>query len=273
MVEYRGEPTALLDDEAPAHWVSPVELPMVIVVGVTGVGKSTTLEHLGQRLRCAFLPDRREVADRVVFPTLQDDAGEPRRPVRDRVERFRLTARWRERHPGGMAEALSRLRVDPAVLDRQLVFDGLRGSDEIEWAISHLPRTRFLALRAPEVVRLARLLGRDQAFDHTERREVGAVADGEAEALLAGVPGLDAVMPRRDLDRLLESPAVAGVALEEIAGKAAILVEEARNYDPAAAVRVLETQLGPWRHLVVDTAAHGPGEVAARVAEWLDRPQ
>ncbi len=57
-----------------------------------------------RRLPCFVLPDRRDLADRVVIPAVQDELGLPRAPVRDRVERFRMTARYRESHPGGMAQ-------------------------------------------------------------------------------------------------------------------------------------------------------------------------
>jgi hypothetical protein len=68
---------------------------------------------------------------------------------------------------------------------------------------------------------------------------------------------------------VLSSSALQGVPLDEIASKAAILVEESRNYDPAATLRMLEAELGPWRHLIVNTAAHAPDEVADQVARWL----
>ena len=260
----------LLDTEAPADWRPITEQPIVIVVGVTGVGKSTTLEHLARRLSCFVLPDRRDLADQVVIPAAQDQLGLPRTPVRDRLERFRLTALYREHHSGGMAHALSRWRVDPAAPAGHLIFDGLRGTDEIQWAIAHFPRSRFLGLRAPEALRLARLLDRHQGFDFTEV-PAGALASNErdVESLLAAVPGLDAVVPLSELQTMLGSSALEGVALDEIARKAAILVEEARNYDPAATLRMLEAELGPWRHMIVNTATMTPEEVADQVARWL----
>ena len=262
--------SVLLDSEAPADWRPIAEQPIVIVVGVTGVGKSTTLEHLARRLACFVLPDRRELADQVVIPAAQDDLGLPRAPVRDRLERFRLTAHYRERNPGGMAHALSRWRVDPQVPAGHLIFDGLRGTDEIQWAIGHFPRSRFLGLRAPEALRLARLLGRHQGFDFAETPSgaLGA-ADRDVEGLIAAVPGLESVVPKGELQTLLASSALEGIALDEIARKAAILVEEARNYDPSATLRTLEAELGPWRHLIVNTATMPPEEVADQVARWL----
>ena len=260
----------LLDTEAPADWRPITEQPIVVVVGVTGVGKSTTLEHLGRRLACFVLPDRRDLADQVVIPAAQDDLGLTRAPVRDRLERFRLTAHYRELNPGGLAHALSRWRVDPAAPAGHLIFDGLRGTDEIRWAIAHFPRSRFLGLRAPEALRLVRLLGRHQNFDFTEVPGAALASnDRDVESLLAAVPGLDSVVPRSELQTLLASSALEGVALDEIARKAAILVEEARNYDPSATLRTLEAELGPWRHLIVNTATMAPEEVADEVARWL----
>jgi hypothetical protein len=262
--------TVLVDQEAPPHWQPIIEMPIVVVVGVTGVGKSTTIEHLTRRLPFFVLPDRRDLADRVVIPAVQDELGLPRAPVRDRVERFRMTARYRERNPGGMAYALARLRVDPAALGGHLIFDGLRGVDEVHWAIEHLPRSRFLGLRAPESVRLLRLLGRHEKFDFAEVRSAAlATAERDVESLLRAVEGLDGVISREELAAVLSTSALEGVPLDEIASKAAILVEESRNYDPAATLRMLEAELGPWRHLIVNTAVHSPEQVADQVARWL----
>jgi hypothetical protein len=262
--------SVLLEDEAPPHWQPIIEMPIVVVVGVTGVGKSTTIELLTKLLPCFVLPDRRNLADRVVLPAVQDELGLPRAPVRDRVERFRMTARYRESHPGGMAHALSRLRIDPAALGGHLIFDGLRGVDEIRWAIAHVPRSRFLGLRAPEAVRLLRLLGRHEKFDFAEVHSAAlATAQRDVESLLHAVDGLEAVVPRDELASVLGSTALEGVPLDEIARKAVILVEESRNYDPVATLRMLEAELGPWRHLIVNTAVHAPADVAEQVARWL----
>jgi hypothetical protein len=259
-----------LDTEAPADWQPITEQPIVIVVGVTGVGKSTTIDHLARRLPCFVLPDRRDLADRVVIPAAQDDLGLPRASERDRLERFRLTARYRELHPGGMAHALSRWRIDPSVHAGHLIFDGLRGVDEILWAIAHFPRSRFLGLRAPEAMRLLRLLGRHQGFDFAAVPSgTLATAGRDVDTLIAAVPGLDAIVPPSELAAVLSSSALEGVGLDEIASKAAILVEEARNYDPAATLRTLEAELGPWRHLIVNTATTPPEEVADLAARWL----
>jgi len=108
-------------DALPGH--PPLrDLPLTVLVGVTGVGKSTALAALGD---VRVLPDRREVTDAVMIAAL---AG---RPVTDREERFALTARYRETHPGGMAQALGSLHADPAVWPLPLVFDGCAGRTRI----------------------------------------------------------------------------------------------------------------------------------------------
>ncbi|MCD0177696.1 ATPase, partial [Deinococcus sp. 14RED07] len=76
------------------------DLPLTVLVGVTGVGKSTALAALtGADPAMRVLPDRREVTDAVMILPATGGA-----PVRDREERFRLTARYRQQHPGGMAQ-------------------------------------------------------------------------------------------------------------------------------------------------------------------------
>ena len=70
-----------------------VDSDLYILVGVTGVGKTTALQAVGDRLELCVLPDRRSVADEVILPAAQALGGESPSPVAERVERFRLTAR------------------------------------------------------------------------------------------------------------------------------------------------------------------------------------
>lgn len=67
------------------------EAPLLVLVGLTGVGKSTLVEALG----LPRLPDRRELVDRYVLPRYGAT------PPLPREERFRLTRRFREEFPGG----------------------------------------------------------------------------------------------------------------------------------------------------------------------------
>ncbi|PYE53255.1 AAA family ATPase [Deinococcus yavapaiensis] len=229
------------------------DVPVVVLVGVTGVGKSTVLgamRDLG--VPFTLLPDRRAVTDAVM---IEPFVGAP---VTDREERFRLTAAYRQAHPGGMAEALAALRVpnDAEVL----LFDGLRGVNEVTHAARHLPLARFVALTAPDFVRVRRLLGRGDAFDAVEQADTAATA---REAL-------NAIADVRDVfdDETLDALARLDVDSADLAAKTRIVVTERRNYDPEATVRVLEG-LPSERALILDTVRYDAREIARRVMEWL----
>jgi hypothetical protein len=108
---------------APLGWQHIADCRLVIVVGVTGVGKSTMLSRLGQTERAfTLLPDRRLLTDRLIIAEMQVADGLPVGEVRDRRERFKLTRRYRARRPGGMAQALSTLWLDPNEAPPPLVF-------------------------------------------------------------------------------------------------------------------------------------------------------
>ena len=238
------------------------ELPLTVLVGVTGVGKSTALAALAGRAG-RVLPDRREVTDAVIVGPL---AGQP---VRDREERFRLTAQYRRAHPGGMAQALGSLLADTDYWGAAPVFDGLRGLDEVQYAAEHFPLWRFVALEAPDRVRVQRLLGRADAFDRVGRAEGSGEGSGEIadlQAALARIPGVSNVFPAAELGELARL-GEGGHAPADILAKVRIVVDERRNYDPHAAEAYLRT-LPPHRALILDTVALSPAQVAAAVQEW-----
>ena len=230
------------------------DLPLTVLVGVTGVGKSTALDALKSGALRA-LPDRREVTDAVMILPL---AG---REVRDREERFRLTAQYRSEHPGGMAQALGSLVADTRVWGESPVFDGLRGLDEVQYAAQSFPAWRFVALGAPDVVRVGRLLGRGDTFD-----QVNADGASDLRAALANLKGVQDVFSAEELENLVALSAQ-GHTPEDILAKVKIVVSERRHYDPQAAEAFLRTLL-PERALILDTVALNPEQVAQAVREW-----
>jgi energy-coupling factor transporter ATP-binding protein EcfA2 len=236
-------------------WRSLAQLEFLVLVGVTGVGKTTTLEALKSvRIELSLLPDRRLVTDVVMIDAL---AGHP---VSDREERFAWTAKYRELHPGGMAEAIGKLAVNLESLRPPLVFDGLRGLEEVAYAASHYAKARFIVLDAPDTVRVQRLLGRSDAFDKM------TVNTSNASTLeqLASITGVELIFSQIELEQLsnLDLPA------SEIVAKCKIVVTERRNYDPVAAREYLRTLPGE-RVLYVDTTAFPPLEVANQIGAWL----
>ena len=219
--------------------VSLREAPLLVLVGLTGVGKSTLVEALG----LPRLPDRRELVDRYVLPRYGATPPIPRE------ERFRLTRRFREEFPGGVAEVLARGYVPPKPL---LLFDGLRGEREVAYALDHLPKALFVLLHAREATRLQRLLSRQDAFDRValrpeEMAELKALAEG--------------VLSPEELEG-----ALALAPLEEVLAKLKIVAEEKRNYDPQGPLRLLQ---GHPRALVLDTEALSLKEEVLAVRAFL----
>lgn len=232
------------------------ELPLTVLVGVTGVGKSTALTALQSvNPTLKILPDRREVTDAVmIWPR----AGGP---VSDREERFRLTAEYRTEHPGGMAHALGTLLADTRHWGHQPVFDGLRGLEEVDYAASHFPAWRFVALGAPDRVRVRRLLGRADAFD-----QVRGSTGQDLGQMLGELRNVQDVFTAAELEQLA-ALTHEGFTAADILAKVKIVVSERRNYDPQAAEQFLRT-LPPERALVLDTVALDPAGVAAKVVAW-----
>ncbi len=247
----------------PDGWAAIADLPVLILVGVTGVGKSATVEALRRKCgRISLLPNRRKVADLLVIPTVQGWDGDPPTAVTDRRQRFAYTGRYRQRYPGGLAHALSRLVLQrqPDAWPGRLIFDGLRGADEVAFAAQALPLARFAVLNAPDVVRVERLLQRQDAFDQvTDLTSVGGFRWQEV------AEGRDLFKPKEQA-RLAAAVSRGEVNGAELAAKIAIVVAERRNYDPNAAVEILQSQV-PDRTVVVDTTAHSPAEVAAAIGD------
>ena len=165
----------------PDSWRPLAACPLMILVGVTGVGKSTVLAHLAEfGLDYALLPDRRVLTDRLIISAMQAQEGGPIQPVTDRGLRFDYTRRYREQYRGGMAHALAQVSASPVLAGRLLLFDGLRGANEVQHAAQALPQARFAMLEAPDAVRVQRLLS-DATVRHDPRCRQATRRDGSAE--------------------------------------------------------------------------------------------
>jgi hypothetical protein len=248
--------------------------PLLILVGVTGVGKSTTLDYLQQSaLGFSLLPDRRALTDRLIIGYLQTVDGVPVQPVKDRRERFAYTRRYHQLFPGGMSHALSQLVVDTAVHPHWLCFDGLRGEGEVAHAARVLPQARFVVLDAPDLLRVQRLLGRSDRFDQISSNDTMTTAATRQNTLAAvGVAEGDALFSAAEIATLLQSAAppigTGTIAVDELRAKLQIVVEERRNYDPQAATAYL-TAHAPDRTLLIDTTWVTAEVAAQQVVDWL----
>jgi hypothetical protein len=148
-----------------------------------------------------------------------------------------------------------------------LIFDGLRGLNEVQYATAYFPKARFVVLDAPDIVRLNRLLERGDVFDakpiHTSLLGKNLIA------ALMSTPNIEAVFNEEELRQIAKVARAARLSTDTVLKTVAVIVEERRNYDPHAARVHLTHTLSSKQVLVVDTAAQSPEVVAQCMADWL----
>jgi|GEM_PF-944651 len=169
------------------------QLQMVMLVALTGTGKTTTLDALKQlnendiEQGMSIIPSRREVADWIAIPTAQILFDEPIKPVTDRVQRFHYTGTFAKHVKGGMATAFSWVNINKEY-DGLIISEGIRGSTEITHALTHFQNWYIIELALHPITRLKRLSSRKGGFDKVS--EAGDVSflpqdlQTEAQALL-----------------------------------------------------------------------------------------
>jgi hypothetical protein len=240
----------------PAGWSRVCDLETIILVGLTGAGKSTAATALEERnINYHLLPNRREMTDLAIIPFYASE------PVRDRVARFAITKRFNEEFKGGMAAVLSHLCVAPSLASMPLMFDGLRGEDEVRQAAALMPRARFVAVTAPDFVRLTRLLNRGDKFDHvvsiapktTPSRDLGEVQD---------------LFTQDQIDQLNTWISLGQLDYDNVRAKLKIVAVERRNYDPDKTMVALRTA-APGRSVIIDTTSTAPAAIGHMIANLL----
>ena len=239
---------------------------ITFVVGLTGVGKSTTLEALRSKQPLTLLPNRRELADTLIIPEMQRRAGEPERKVTNRFERFDLTKRYREQYPGGVVHAFKGY-LEQTPTAGPLLFDNVRGVDEVRSAVETFSKARFVFLDAPNMVRLGRLIGRSDSFDQTSISAGATRLENTSFAQqLLSIRGVDEVFDLYEIGRL---EANAGVDDQTLLNAVQIIVAEQQNYDSDAALSFLRSTLDSSSLLYLDTSELSVEEVAASIERWL----
>jgi dephospho-CoA kinase len=245
---------------------------ILFIVGLTGVGKSSTLNALkSPALQFELLPNRRELADTIIIPEVQRAEGKEQRVEKDRLERFRLTAKYRELYPAGMVHALQQHLSSPLTggveggspkLQRALVFDNIRGLDECKAAVKLFPDSRFIFLDAPPMVRLKRLIGRGDSFDQVAATRLEN--DSFIEKLLS-LEGAGKLFDVYEIARLDTS----GIDESKILDAVQIILTEHQNYNSDDAANYLKRELGNKQLLYLDTSQLSIEEVTRKIQEWL----
>lgn len=229
---------------------------LCILVGVTGVGKTTLKKKLLETYQFYSLPGRRTLTDKIILPLMQQE-GE-KGPVHDRCKRFSYTKAFRTAHPGGMGVVLSQIRINPQGHSIPFLFDGLRGVDEVSYAAKALPSAFFIVLTAPDHLRVKRLLSRRDDFDRTH---------GNHRTLDPTLFNTICTLQQRE--QLIEYVKKNGIQLENLYEKVKIVVKEKQNYDQDAAKKILISKI-PDRTLVMDTSKYSPQEMVAAMAGQLE---
>ncbi len=239
------------------------DYPLLILVGLTGVGKSTTVAAMeADGLQFALLPNRRTLTDDLIISYLQRQNGETVTKIRDRAARFDFTRRYRRQFPGGMAHVLSRLHIEPAALNNNLLlFDGLRGANEVTHAATLLPNAQFLVLTAPDFVRIQRLLGRNDEFDNISN-PAAATANLQLE------PTVEASLSPTEKALITDWIMRGDVTLDDVNAKCQIVVKERSNYNSDATLAALHAH-APRRTIHAQTELNLPAQIAKLVKAHL----
>jgi hypothetical protein len=263
-----------IGDPCPHDWRTIAELPLVILVGVTAAGKNTATAAMQKAaIKFALLPNRRELSDRVTIPLSMETYPNPNlEQIKrlDRVERLRHTRQFRDKYPGGMAQLLTKMSVDASQVPALVVFDGLRGAAEVGYAASNLPQAKFIVLEATDLVRLLRLLTRNDPFDRAAQDLANSLTNLDLPTSFASLGIADAALfftPEQEqeiFNRLHNGQ----IELNQLRDKLKIIIAERQNYDPMAARDTLMA-IAPERSLFIDTAATPPERIAVMVKQYL----
>lgn len=227
-----------------------------ILVGVTGAGKTTLKTGLLKKYRFYPLPGRRTLTDRIILPLMQQN-DETHGPVNDRNRRFAYTKGFREIHRGGMGYLLSRIKIKDINCSTPVLFDGLRGIDEIRYASKAILSAFFIVLTAPDHIRIKRLMSRQDPFDKIKGRITAS-----------DVAQFEKICSSRQQKELFEYAKKIGISETALYEKAKIVIKEKKNYDPEAAGGFLSGTV-PDRTIVIDSSKLSPRQIVAAVDMWL----
>ncbi len=159
------QPGIAIDAPSKKDWVSIRNEHLIIIVGLTGVGKTTMINTLTKsRLNFTLLPNRRPLTKELIIPYIAAINGKNIQKI-CRLERFKYTRQYQKQFPGGMGHILSQLRVNLNQVNYPLIFDGLRGENEVTYAAKTFKKAKVVILYAPLLARLKRLFTRNYAFD------------------------------------------------------------------------------------------------------------
>lgn len=141
---------------------------LIIIVGLTGVGKTTMMNTLTKSgLNFTLLPNRRTLTTELIIPYIAAINGNKIETI-CRLERFKYTRQYQKQFPSGMGNILTQLQINSHTINYPLIFDFLRGQNEVNYGAKTLKKAKFVLLSAPLSVRLKRLFTRYYAFKKSQ---------------------------------------------------------------------------------------------------------
>jgi len=228
---------------------------IIFIVGLTAVGKTSTLAAL-INTDYRLLPNRRTLTDLIIIPEIQKDLGLAPSKVTDRVERFNITAKYREKYPEGMVHALKTyLEHQPA---DKYFFDNIRGLNELQ-AASKLDNSYFIFLDAPNIVRLNRLIGRNDSFDST-----GSSPNKSLLQELNQIPNANSIFDLEEIAKLADN-----YDEDKVISAVKIIATENSNYNSQKAKAYLNT-LDKKRFVYIDTSKYSIIQVKEKIEGFID---
>jgi hypothetical protein len=250
----------------PPGWKAITNFPLIIIVGVTGTGKTTFTNNLVEAgYDFELLPDRRDLTDQLIIAPLQREDHQEVRAL-PRMQRVPYIRHYQQRHPAGLAYAISQLYVDPAVCSKFLIFNGLRGESEVQYSIDASPKSQFIVLDASNIVRAKRLLERKDSYDRTSKykQENLSMLEKAASFDALGVPEAAEIFSLDEEQSLLEMTRNGNVTVAELRDILQLLCVERSLYNKDETIATL-LSLAPERTLVIDTTTLNPKEVTKKI--------
>ncbi|HAC65092.1 MAG TPA: hypothetical protein DCF68_16575 [Cyanothece sp. UBA12306] len=261
----------------PNNWQGISQYPLLILVGLTGVGKTTvTKKLLNSEFNFTLLPNRRTLADKVIFPTFTQNEE----TIFCRIQRLEYTRKYQQLYSGGMAYVLSQLKVKTKLDKPILIFDGLRGKNEVIHAAKFLPNAQFLILEASNNIRLQRLINRKDKFDYINTSAQESLSDLNNKPVLESfsdlnIPQVSQLLTTTEQQEWLSIINQGKIEINVLKDKLKIILKEQQNYDIKETRNAL-LNIVPQRTLAVDTACYNCQQISEmvirnkQISQWLE---
>lgn len=265
-------------NNTPENWQAITKYPLLILVGLTGVGKTTITKNLlNSEFNFTLLPNRRTLADKVIFPTFTQSEES----IYCRIKRLEYTRKYQQIYSGGMAYILSQLKIPIKSEKSLLIFDGLRGKNEVIYAAQMLPNARFIVLEASDNTRLQRLINRQDVFDYIHPSSTESLSNPRNKQELKSFADLNMsevskFLTPTEQEEWLKIVNQGKIKVSVLKDKLKIIFKERQNYD------IIETReailkIAPERTLTLNTACYSCKHISqmilknTNINQWLNK--